>query len=164
MNFTKIVKADLDSPRRELSHGGLGIVLSNPSGSSVNYFFVCVYWGSNPAVSTEVITDYGDRQLQSPATCVLPIWPGPCGSASVCVHVNREFAGVRFNIPAPVYWCRGVGGDLPSLFVLEMGGRFWLGGGKSGTNAYVAYRRSKFCRLIYFSLNMCSRALLVSSC
>ena len=27
MNFTKIVKADLDSPRRELSNGGLGIVV-----------------------------------------------------------------------------------------------------------------------------------------
>ena len=28
MNFTKIVKADLDSPRRELSNGGLGIVVA----------------------------------------------------------------------------------------------------------------------------------------
>ena len=28
MNFTKIVKADLDSPRRELSDGGLGIVVA----------------------------------------------------------------------------------------------------------------------------------------
>ena len=28
MNFTKIVKADLDFPRQELSHGGLGIVLT----------------------------------------------------------------------------------------------------------------------------------------
>ena len=28
MNFTKTVKADLDSPRRELSHGGLGIVVT----------------------------------------------------------------------------------------------------------------------------------------
>ena len=30
MNFTKIVKADLDSPRRdrELSNGGLGIVVT----------------------------------------------------------------------------------------------------------------------------------------
>ena len=26
MTFTKMVKADLDSPRRELSAGGLGIV------------------------------------------------------------------------------------------------------------------------------------------
>ena len=34
------------------------------------------------------------------------------------------------------------------------------GPAKSGTNAYVAYLRSKFCRLICFSLNMCSRALL----
>ena len=51
MNFTKIVKADLDSPRQELSNGGLGIVVTlHPSGSSVHYFFMCVYWGSNPAV------------------------------------------------------------------------------------------------------------------
>ena len=28
MNFTKIVNADLDSPRRELSNGDLGIVVT----------------------------------------------------------------------------------------------------------------------------------------
>ena len=28
MNFTKIVKADFDSHRRELSNGGLGIVVT----------------------------------------------------------------------------------------------------------------------------------------
>ena len=28
MNFTKIVKTYLDSPRRELSNGGLGIVVA----------------------------------------------------------------------------------------------------------------------------------------
>ena len=38
MNFTKIVKADLDSPCRELSNGGLGIVVAllAPSGSLIN--------------------------------------------------------------------------------------------------------------------------------
>ena len=28
MNFTEIAKADLDSPRRELSNSGLGIVVT----------------------------------------------------------------------------------------------------------------------------------------
>ena len=28
MDFTKITKADLNSPRRELSNGGLGIVVN----------------------------------------------------------------------------------------------------------------------------------------
>ena len=38
MNFTKIVKADLDSPRRELSNGGLEIVAALTVFSG-NYFF-----------------------------------------------------------------------------------------------------------------------------
>ena len=36
MNFTKIDQADLDSPRRELSNGGLGIVVA-----------LLVRWGIN---------------------------------------------------------------------------------------------------------------------
>ena len=50
MNFAKVVKADLDSPRREFSNGGLGIVVQGPFGFFGNYFLVCFYWGPNPAV------------------------------------------------------------------------------------------------------------------
>ena len=50
MTFTKIVLADLDSSCRELSNSGLGIVVHSSFGSPGNQFFVCFYWGSNPAV------------------------------------------------------------------------------------------------------------------
>ena len=43
MNFTKIVKADLDSPRRELSNGGLGIVVACLGCRGIN--FSCVSTG-----------------------------------------------------------------------------------------------------------------------
>ena len=43
MNFTKIVKADLDSPRRELSNGGLGIVVALSGFLAID--FVCVSTG-----------------------------------------------------------------------------------------------------------------------
>ena len=45
-----MVKADLDSPRRELSAGGLGIVAVLTVFPEI-HFCVCVFWGSNPAVS-----------------------------------------------------------------------------------------------------------------
>ena len=43
MNFRKIVKADLDFPRRELSNGGLGIVVAFMFFSGI--IFVCVSTG-----------------------------------------------------------------------------------------------------------------------
>ena len=54
MNFTKIVKADLDSPRRELSNGGLGIAVTllvrwqiifvcASTGGPIQLYDVCVY-------------------------------------------------------------------------------------------------------------------------
>ena len=49
MDFTKIVKADLDSPCRELSNGDLGIVVALPVCSG-NDFCVCVYWEANSDV------------------------------------------------------------------------------------------------------------------
>ena len=60
MDFTKIVKANLDSPWRELSNGGLGIFICSPFGVSGNWFFVCFYWGSNPAVGIQqtIPTDF----------------------------------------------------------------------------------------------------------
>ena len=50
MNFTKIFKADLDSPRKELSGCGLGIVVSLIIFPAI--YVVCVFTGgpSNPAV------------------------------------------------------------------------------------------------------------------
>ena len=42
MNFTKIDQADLDSPRRELSNGGLGIVVTLTVFSGID--FLCVYF------------------------------------------------------------------------------------------------------------------------
>ena len=50
MDHTKIGQADLDSPRRELFNGGLGIVVALLVCSRI-VFFVCVYWGPNPAVA-----------------------------------------------------------------------------------------------------------------
>ena len=49
-NVTKVVKADLDSPRRELSNSGLGIVVAVLVPWQID--FVLVYDGgpSNPAV------------------------------------------------------------------------------------------------------------------
>ena len=37
MNFTKIVKADLDSSCRELSNGGLGIVIALTVFPAINF-------------------------------------------------------------------------------------------------------------------------------
>ena len=48
MNFTKIVKADLDSSRRELSNGGLGIAVVLLVRWQI--IFSWFYWRSNPAV------------------------------------------------------------------------------------------------------------------
>ena len=45
MDCTKINQADLDFPRRELSDGGLKIVVALTVFGK--YFCVCVYWGSN---------------------------------------------------------------------------------------------------------------------
>ena len=42
MDHTKTVTADLDSPRRELSIGGLGIVVCSPCGFFWELFFVGV--------------------------------------------------------------------------------------------------------------------------
>ena len=44
MIFTKLVKADLDSPRQELSNGGLGIAVALLVHSGMD-FCVCVHWG-----------------------------------------------------------------------------------------------------------------------
>ena len=41
MTFTKLNQADLDSPRRELSNGGLGFVVHSPYGFRGNYLCVC---------------------------------------------------------------------------------------------------------------------------
>ena len=43
MNFTKIVKADMDSPHQELSNGGLGIVVVLLVRPGIG--FPCVYTG-----------------------------------------------------------------------------------------------------------------------
>ena len=43
MNFTKVVKADLDSPRRELFDGGLGIVVALSIFPAID--FSCAYTG-----------------------------------------------------------------------------------------------------------------------
>ena len=50
MDHTKVDTAYLDFSRRELSDGGLGIVVALAVFFR-NLFFVCLYWGSNPAVS-----------------------------------------------------------------------------------------------------------------
>ena len=50
MNFTEIDPTDLNSPCRELSNGGLGIVVALLVFWQI-IFCVCVYCGSNPAVS-----------------------------------------------------------------------------------------------------------------
>ena len=47
----KYIKADFDSPHQELSNSGLGIVVA------LAFFPVCVYWGSNPAVSATVFSN-----------------------------------------------------------------------------------------------------------
>ena len=53
MNHTEMYSEDLDSFCRELSNGGLEIVVSNPSGSFGDLFcVVCSQWKSNPAVDT----------------------------------------------------------------------------------------------------------------
>ena len=48
----KIDRADLNSPPKELSNGGLGIVVTLVVGN----FFVGSYWRSNPAVYTIKLT------------------------------------------------------------------------------------------------------------
>ena len=50
MNVAKIYTADLDSPCRELSNGGLGIVVPLPVRSGIDFSCVYIYWGSNSAV------------------------------------------------------------------------------------------------------------------
>ena len=45
MNFTKSVKADLDSPRRELSNGGLGIVVALLAFPAIDFSCVYMYTG-----------------------------------------------------------------------------------------------------------------------
>ena len=45
MNFTKIVKAGLDSPCGELSNGGLRIVVHRPFGFSAIVFLCACVWG-----------------------------------------------------------------------------------------------------------------------
>ena len=50
--FYKIVKADLDSPRQELSNGGLGFVLALPFFRELIFcVLVRKYWKSNPAAA-----------------------------------------------------------------------------------------------------------------
>ena len=52
MTFTKIDPADLDSPHRQLSNGGLKSVVT----LLVRWhFFVGSYWTSNPAVAPMVL-------------------------------------------------------------------------------------------------------------
>ena len=41
MNFTKIYRTDLDSPRRELSNGGPGIVAALPVCSGIVFLYAC---------------------------------------------------------------------------------------------------------------------------
>ena len=41
MDFTKIVKAELDSPRQELSNGGLGIVVALSVFSEIVFLCAC---------------------------------------------------------------------------------------------------------------------------
>ena len=63
-DFTKVVKAGLDSPRRELSNGGLGIVVALSVFPAIKCVcvggcgwvgvWVGVYWVSNPAVLAEI--------------------------------------------------------------------------------------------------------------
>ena len=43
-DHTKMYLADLNSPHRELSNGGIGIVAHSPSGSLANYF-LCAHNG-----------------------------------------------------------------------------------------------------------------------
>ena len=50
MDFTNIDQEDLDSPRRELSNGGLGVVVTLTVFFE-NCFFVGSYWTSYPAVN-----------------------------------------------------------------------------------------------------------------
>ena len=49
MDFTKLVKAALDSPHQELSGCGLGFVVALTVFQEI-IFFVCSYWKSDPAV------------------------------------------------------------------------------------------------------------------
>ena len=53
MDHTKLDQAHLDSPRRELSNGGLGFVVALLVCWQI--IFVCVHWGSNPAVRAAMI-------------------------------------------------------------------------------------------------------------
>ena len=55
MNDTKVDPEDLDSPRRELSNGGLGIIVVLLVRPRIN--FSCVFTGgpSNPAVHTYIV-------------------------------------------------------------------------------------------------------------
>ena len=57
MNFTKIIRAELDSVRQELSNGGLGIAVALLVRPAID-FFVCFYWGSNPTVLAIMVRDH----------------------------------------------------------------------------------------------------------
>ena len=57
MNFIKMDKADLNSPRLELLVGGLEFILRSPFRFAGKLFFVCVQWGSNPAIDDEEVYD-----------------------------------------------------------------------------------------------------------
>ena len=46
MDHTKLVQVDLDSPRQELSDGGLGIVVHSPFVIFLGIIFVCVFTGN----------------------------------------------------------------------------------------------------------------------
>ena len=58
MNFTKIVKPDLDSPCRELSNGGLGIVVTLLACQKIDFFVFFSLIG-NPAVCHHICRSAG---------------------------------------------------------------------------------------------------------
>ena len=53
MDHTKMNPKYLDSSCQEVYNRGLGIVICSPSGSLGNWFFVCLYWGTNLAVQLD---------------------------------------------------------------------------------------------------------------
>ena len=55
INYTKLYTAYMDSPPQEISNGGLGIVVTFMIFSGT--FFMCFYWGSNPAVGSHASSD-----------------------------------------------------------------------------------------------------------
>ena len=59
VDLTKIVKADLDSPRPELSYGGLGIVVALSVFSAIE--FLCVCTGGAIQLYTNSSTDQAQK-------------------------------------------------------------------------------------------------------